>query len=62
MATVQYGTDNGDRNEQVTEATGGAAPTKTVEVNIKTGQRKELVLLALERIKNRIATSSVFEP
>jgi hypothetical protein len=60
MATVQYGVSNGDRQEQVTEATGGSAPTETVEVNIKTGQRKEQVILALDLIRNAVMQSKVF--
>ncbi len=60
MATVQYGTDRGDRIEQVTVATGGSAPTKALEVNIKDGQRKEDVILALDRIKATVMASALF--
>ncbi len=60
MATVQLGTDRQDRLEQVTEATGGSAPTKDIEVNIKTGLRKEHVILALDRLKLTVMQSENF--
>lgn len=57
MATVQYGTNREDRLEQVTEATGGGAPTADVELNIKTGLRKEQIIGALDRFKLAVMQS-----
>lgn len=62
MATVQYGCSKGERLEQVAEATGGSAPTDTVEVNIATGQRKETVINCLNQIINKIQQSRNFVP
>lgn len=60
MATVQIGTDRADRKEQVTEATGGGAPTKDVELNVKTGLKRQHVIDALDRMKLVVIDSPNF--
>lgn len=60
MATKQFGCSKGFRLEQVTEATGGAAGTADVDVNIKTGITQQQAIEALEKIKLRVATSKNF--
>lgn len=60
MATKQYGVNKGARLEQVTEATGGSAPTADVEVNIKNGITVQQAMLAIDQIKAKISVSKVF--
>lgn len=59
-ATLQLSYDNGQRLEQVTEATGGSAPTADVELNVKADIRRDEILIALEHFKHRVATSKSF--
>lgn len=62
MATVLMAFTKGDRLEQVDETTGGAAPTQDVELNMKTGLRKEQVLIALQLITDKVIASKNFSP
>ena len=62
MATVQIAYTKGDRLEQVDETTGGGAPTQDVELNCKTGLRKEQVILALDHFKAKVIASKNFVP
>lgn len=60
MATKQYGASKGNRLEQVTEATGGSAPTADVEVNIKANVPALQAINALDLIKQKIIQSKNF--
>lgn len=62
MATVQIAFTRGNRLEEVDETTGGSAPSQDVELNCKTGLRKEQVLAALDHFRLKVATSKNFSP
>jgi hypothetical protein len=62
MATVQlsYGrgeTLDGPAANAITEATGGAAPSETVALNIADGTAKQDVLIALRLFRDKIIQS-----
>lgn len=65
MATIQMAWNRGETLDAggaggVAEATGGSAPTDTVEVNIANGARKEEVLIALDLIRDKVVQSVNF--
>lgn len=60
MATKQFGANKDYRVEQVTEATGAAAGTLDVDVNIKANITQLQAINALDQIKKKIIQSKVF--
>lgn len=60
MATVQLGGSKGstlDGPNYITEATGGSAPTATVDLNIANGTSKEDVLKILQLFRDKVIQS-----
>lgn len=65
MATIQMAWNRGETLDAggaggVAEATGGSAPTDTVEVNIADGAKKEDVVKALMLIRDKVIQSVNF--
>lgn len=63
MPTVQLGwsrgsTLDGGSGIRVTEATGGTAPTATIEVNIANATGKDEILVALQLFRDKIIQST----
>lgn len=62
MPTVQLGwsrgfTLDGGSGLRVTEATGGAAPTATIELNVADATSKDEILVALRLFQDKIIQS-----
>jgi hypothetical protein len=61
MATVQMTWGKGDTLDgpnYVSEATGGAAPSETVDLNIANGTSKEQILIALQLFRDKVIQST----
>lgn len=65
MATIQLAWNRGETLDAggaggVAEATGGSAPTDTVELNIADGAKKEDVVKALMLFRDKVIQSTNF--
>ena len=62
MPTVQLGWSRGSTLDgasgiRVTEATGGSAPTATIELNVANATNKDEILVALQLFREKIIQS-----